>query len=306
MALTKPRAAQLYDIDYKQSARVVTTTNVNLLGGAPLVVDGVALRIGDRVLVTGQTASFQNGIYEVKFVGTGLSGSWERSQDAAISGQLLSGAMIVVSEGTTYKDTPWLLETNNPIILGTTALQFSTFSSDSFGSINANGTVLRPTRAGELLNIVAQDNINISGDPTNQTITISATYPIPADTVNYATGDASITGWEAVLGNWRVYFNPITVGMSTAVEMVLATNIGNYNITGGASWVTISSSSAISYNNQLISSTGVAIGGISFPSTNCGTMTLLFQDLSTSIVYRCTWVLGINFLGSSVLIEQIA
>ena len=55
MALTKPRAYQIYDIDYKQATRAVTVANVALTAGAPNNVDGVNLSVNDRVLVTGQT-----------------------------------------------------------------------------------------------------------------------------------------------------------------------------------------------------------------------------------------------------------
>ena len=35
MGLTRIRAQQISNIDYKQSVRVVTTTNITLAGGAP-------------------------------------------------------------------------------------------------------------------------------------------------------------------------------------------------------------------------------------------------------------------------------
>ena len=65
MALTRPRAAQIFNLDYKQATRVVTVTNITLAGGTPTVVDGVTLVANDRVLVTGQTTASQNGIYYV-------------------------------------------------------------------------------------------------------------------------------------------------------------------------------------------------------------------------------------------------
>ena len=55
MGLTKPRAAQIFNLDYKQATRVVTITDITLTGGAPSLVDGVSLSLGDRVLVIGQT-----------------------------------------------------------------------------------------------------------------------------------------------------------------------------------------------------------------------------------------------------------
>ena len=41
MGLTRPRASQIYDIDYKQAVRVVTITDITLSGGAPSSVDGI-------------------------------------------------------------------------------------------------------------------------------------------------------------------------------------------------------------------------------------------------------------------------
>ena len=54
MGLTKPRAAQIFNLDYKQSTRVVTVVNVVLTGGAPSLVDGVSLVKGDRILLLGR------------------------------------------------------------------------------------------------------------------------------------------------------------------------------------------------------------------------------------------------------------
>jgi len=124
MALTKPRAYQIYDIDYKQATRVVTTTNVTLSGGAPNSVDGVNLSVNDRVLVTGQSTGSQNGIYYVTTVGSGSNGTWARSVDTDTTGELEAGTIVMVTEGTTYADTQWKLTTNNPIVIGTTALVF--------------------------------------------------------------------------------------------------------------------------------------------------------------------------------------
>jgi hypothetical protein len=125
MALTKPRAYQIYDIDYKQAVRVVSRTNVVLSGGAPNSVDDVNLSLGDRILVSGQDSGAANGIYYVTTVGTGSNGTWSRSVDGNTTGEILSGMVIMVTEGTSYADTQWKLITNNPIVLGTTELVFS-------------------------------------------------------------------------------------------------------------------------------------------------------------------------------------
>jgi hypothetical protein len=151
MPLTKPRAYQIYDIDYKQAVRVVTTSNVTLSGGAPNSVDGVNISLNDRILVTGQTNAVQNGIYYVTTLGSGSNGTWSRSSDTDATGELLSGTIVMVTEGTSYADTQWKLTTDDPIAIGVTALTFVqnylansiSFGQTSFaiGSSNANATV---------------------------------------------------------------------------------------------------------------------------------------------------------------------
>ena len=96
MALTRIRAQQISNIDYKQAVRVVTTTTVSLAGGAPSSVDGVALSVNSRILVNGQSTQTQNGLYLVQSVGTGSNGTWVRTTDTDATGerQHLSGHLM--------------------------------------------------------------------------------------------------------------------------------------------------------------------------------------------------------------------
>jgi len=164
MGLTRPRAQQIYDIDYKQATRVVTTTNVNLSGGAPSQVDGVTLSHNDRVLVTGQTTGSQNGIYYVTTLGSGSNGTWSRSTDSNQTGELLAGTIVMVTEGSVYADTQWKLITDNPIVIDTTPLTFTqNYSANSI--------------SGGTSNVVVNSNANvtISSAGTANVLTISNT-----------------------------------------------------------------------------------------------------------------------------------
>jgi len=126
MGLTRPRAHQFLDLDYKQSVRAVQTSNIaSLSGGSPSTVDSVSISVNDRILVTAQTTTSQNGIYIVSIVGAGSNGTWVRASDANESIEVTAGMTIMVTEGSTYADTQWKLTTNNPITLGTTALVFT-------------------------------------------------------------------------------------------------------------------------------------------------------------------------------------
>ena len=124
MGLTRPRAYQIFDIDYKQAVRVVQTSNVTLSGGAPATVDGVSLSLNDRVLVTGQSTASQNGLYYVTTVGTGSNGTWSRSVDGNETGEIQAGLIVMVTQGTSYADTQWKLTTDDPITIGVTSLVF--------------------------------------------------------------------------------------------------------------------------------------------------------------------------------------
>jgi phage-related tail fiber protein len=166
MGLTRLRAEQISDIDYKQAVRVITVANVTLSGGAPTPVDGVNLSAGDRVLVTGQSTGSQNGLYQVETVGSGSNGTWVRTTDGNTTGEIEAGMIVMVTEGTIYADTQWKLITDNPIVIGTTTLTFEQNSAAAFGNIFANGTAVLANSVGSTVTFTAGNNIAITGNNT--------------------------------------------------------------------------------------------------------------------------------------------
>ena len=200
MGLTKPRAAQIFNLDYKQSTRVVTTVSVSLTGGAPSSVDGVSLSVGDRVLVTAQSTGSQNGLYLVTTVGSGSNGTWARTSDGNENGEIEAGMIVMVTEGAIYADTQWKLITDDPITIGTTAL---TFTQNYMANSISGGTS----------NVVVNSNANvtISSAGTANVLLVSSTGTV-------TTGTASVTG-NITGGNIR------TTGQA---------NIGTLEVTGVA------------------------------------------------------------------------
>jgi hypothetical protein len=177
MALTRPRAYQIYDIDYKQAVRVITLTSIVLSGGAPNSVDGVSLNLNDRVLVAGQSSGAQNGIYYVTTLGSGSNGTWARSVDTDTTGELLAGTIVMVTEGTQYQDTQWKLTTNNPIVIGTTPLTFvQNYSTNSISAGTSNVVV------------TSNSNVTISSAGTANVVVVTSTGANVAGAVR-ATGD---------------------------------------------------------------------------------------------------------------------
>ena len=114
-------------LDVKESVKAATTGNITLSGTQ--TVDGVALSVGDRVLVKDQSTGSQNGIYVV------ASGSWSRAADADADSEVSSGLFTFVEEGSSNSDAGFSLTTDGAITVGTTALTFTQFS--GAGSVSA-------------------------------------------------------------------------------------------------------------------------------------------------------------------------
>ena len=108
------------DLDVKKSCRITTTANLDLSG--PETIDEVSIIAGDRVLVKDQSTASENGIYICQ------TGAWTRADDFDNNSEVTAGAFTFIEEGTINKDTGWVLTTNNPITVGTTALTFTQFS----------------------------------------------------------------------------------------------------------------------------------------------------------------------------------
>lgn len=96
---------------YKRACRAVATANVATLSGTT-TLDDVALVADDRVLLTNQTDTTENGPWVV------MAGVWGRPNPS----ELQASAAFPVSEGTTYADTLWYITTNDPILVGVTGL----------------------------------------------------------------------------------------------------------------------------------------------------------------------------------------
>ena len=219
MGLTKPRAHQLQDIDYKQTARAVTTSNITLSGGAPATVDGVSLALRDRVLVTGQSTGSENGIYYVTTVGAGSNGTWARSLDADTTGEVSAGMIIMVTEGTTYADTQWKLTTDDPITIGSTSLTFVRNGNAAYGTVAVSGEdSIVADAIGDTLTIVAGTNLALTTNASTDTLTIT---PSLTPSLTSVTATGNITGGNLLTGNVTVDDSGITATGNIQADMLI-------------------------------------------------------------------------------------
>jgi hypothetical protein len=219
MGLTKPRASQIYNLDYKQATRVIIATNVALSGGAPSQVDGVSLSLGDRILVTGQSTASQNGLYLVATLGSGGNGTWIRTGDGNETGEIEAGMIIMVTEGVVYQDTQWKLITDNPIDIGTTPLTFTqNYSANSISGGTSNVTVF------------SNANVTISSAGTSNVLTISSTGTVTL-------GIASATG--NVIGNFFIGNGSQLTGITGGDGQAIINGTSNVTVVSSGGNVTV-------------------------------------------------------------------
>ena len=111
----------------KQPCRVATTGNNTSPVLIGTQIDGVTIVVNDRVLYKNQTTTKDNGIYVCTNV-VGILATMERAEDFDEDSEVKSGVQVAIEEGTVHADEVWQLTTNNPIVVGTTALTWAKIS----------------------------------------------------------------------------------------------------------------------------------------------------------------------------------
>lgn len=143
-------------LDWKQSVRLATAAALpaNTAAGSgvgktltadangALTVDGVAVAVGNRILVKDETPGSDNGIYVVTDAGSGGTPYvLTRATDADENAEVTAGVAVFAAEGTANSDSGWVLTTNDPITVDTTALVFAQFTGT--GAIIAGAGLLK-------------------------------------------------------------------------------------------------------------------------------------------------------------------
>ena len=183
-------------------AKLTSVTN-----GA-LVVDGVSVVAGKRILVKNQTASLQNGIYTVTQQGTAsLPYILTRATDYDTSGsgtnEVQAGDFVLILSGNTLANTAWVQQTSGTIVIGTTSIGFTQFAAPT-------GVLSFSTGATGL---TVNNNVGA--------VTLSGTL----DVNNGGTGVASLTG--IVKGNGASAMTAATSG----TDYVAGADVSSYRVT---------------------------------------------------------------------------
>ena len=190
--------AMAQGLSWKASVRAATTANITLSGTQ--TIDGVSVIAGDRVLVMNQSTASENGIYDVSDVG------WTRSIDANTSAEVPAGVALFVSEGTVKGDKAWVLTTNAPITLGTTALSFTQMTGSAVGETNtasnvgAAGTGVYDSKSGVDLQFrkinAASNKISVALNSQQVDIDVVPGNIVGVGTLTSGTWNATVVGLQ--------------------------------------------------------------------------------------------------------------
>lgn len=158
---------------YANGTSGVAATLTNSGTQAALTIDGVALAVGNRVLVKDQATALQNGIYTVTNIGS-ISTNWvlTRATDFDSPSQMVRGNVIEVISGTINSVTTWML-TSIVTAVGTDSLIFPKLSQN--GISNVLGTTNQIT-------VTVNNNIATISIANNPVFTGNGSMTIPNGT----------------------------------------------------------------------------------------------------------------------------
>ena len=198
---------KLAGLTWKNSVKVLSDSNIESLSGL-LTIDGVTLAEGDRVLVNGQTAPADNGVWVASV------GNWTRAEDMDATTPLneFNSAAVFVELGTQYHDTGWT-EVLAVSTIGEDPVQFTQFNGaagitagdglDKSGNtllVKADGSTITVTAAG----VKVADSVIASISANGSAISSEAAARTAADTTLQGNIDAEATraqAAETALGN---------------------------------------------------------------------------------------------------------
>jgi hypothetical protein len=271
-------------LDIKASARLATTGALSaytfsstgggtLTGNAngALSIDGVTPSVADRILVKNEVSGNApyNGIYVVTTVGDGSTAYvLTRSADANTSVEVTSGMFVFIEEGTTNDNTGWVLTTNNPITLNTTALVFAQFS--GAGTYSASNGVLL---TGSNFTFAPRSGYGLQTGSSGAEIKLATTSGLNLSSdlaVGAGNGISVLTNTVAIDTAVVVSKYNASIGDGSATSYTVTHNLGTRDVQ-----VTI-------YDNS--SPYAEVIADVQHSTTN--TITLLFSVAPTSNQYR--------------------
>jgi hypothetical protein len=231
-----------------------TGSPLNPATGGLLMVDGVRLIAGDRVLCKDEASAINNGIYAAS------TGPWVRTSDAAGNQNFFSGMAITVALGAINAGLTFICTTtDDPVVIGTSLISFAaqsivataTQSATSATSFTiGTGSKTFTIQAGKAFQVNQWVIIQETSNSANQMLGQITAYSGTSMTVNViATGGAGThADWTIALTN-----SPAAAGYQPPV--------GFGNVTGPGSSTAGHMATFVDASGKVVQDGGMPIGG---------------------------------------------
>ena len=257
-----------------------------------LFIDGInstTLGTGEnaRVLVknellvpTATSDAAWNGIYTVTSTATGAGTTvLTRATDFDNEGALgsIPGAFTFVQEGSTQAATGWICITNNPIVMGTTPIEFSQFSAagqyTAGNGIDITGAVISTLYDGNTIGVNGSNELYV---PANALFT---TPNIGTASGNSLTVTGSLAGNIVQANTVSVTGNVLTTGLTAGNISITGNVVTNLNVTTD---VTANNVYAINNFSAVGNITGGNISSAKIYDTSIGSQQIVFGNTDSS------------------------
>jgi hypothetical protein len=297
-------AAATEGLNVHQAVKAATTGNINLADASGLVVDGVTIEDGDRVLVRAQTSAAENGIY----VSNGVA--LTRATDYNSVPEVSTGDFVFVDQGTLYANTGWVQQ-DVVVTIGTDPIAFGQFSgAGTFtagngltltgGEFNVVGTTGRIDVGANSVDI-SEDYVGQTSITTVGTITTGTWNGSTIDVAHGGTGATTLTGY--VVGNGTDPLSTVSVIPGSDIDGDIDGNAENVNGTvaianGGTGATTAAGARAnlgattkYAENNGSLSATGGIVTWTVSHALNTTDVTVQMRDTSSNAVVEADIVI---------------
>jgi hypothetical protein len=200
---------------YNNGASGVGATLTANANGA-LSVDGNAVTVSQRILVKNEVAQANNGCYTVTATGSaGAPYVLTRSTDfdTSASGEISNNAYFFVTSGATQASSSYVLSQTSAITVGTTALPFVLFASQTAYTGGTNITV-----AGQTISVSGTIAATLGGTGTSTVTTGDLLYGSAANTWSKLPLGAAYKSLIINASGTQVEWNAIPLNQATAVS----------------------------------------------------------------------------------------
>ena len=243
-AVRAATTAALPAATYSNGTAGVGATLTGTSNGAFAAQDGITLTVNQSLLVKNQASSLQNGVYQLTTVGDGSNPYVLTRRADADTAADIESMYTFVQEGTTQANTGWVLTTDPPITMGTTALTYGQFSGGEVIVAGAGmvktGTTL-DVGSGGCITVGADTVAVTAGCVTVDTAQITdgtvAVGDLAFDPATQAELDAHLTDTSAAHAASAVSFTPTGTVAATNVQDALAEVASEAGAGGGSSIV---------------------------------------------------------------------